>query len=234
LEQEILQLTKSVYGSLVSKDTLDRSDILSVMEAKVAHASDPVLVPPSFAPHNLTAIPSDPLDEKHTGPDAEAARLHYADLFRPDVARRRALKQAPSAIHEKLTDIIGIVQTSLLNEIRKRGVTIETNPSSNMRMERIKHPSELPVITALLDPSARTKVTICTDNPGTYDINIETEYAVVHDALIQKLGVAKPAEALEVLENVRRAGRDLFAVLSSNSGVRQNPRQRRTTASSKS
>jgi Adenosine deaminase len=233
LDEEILRLTKHVYGRRVNRDYLGSSDILSLMDARVAQAAKPLLVPRSFAPHNLPATSSGFLDDAQEGHDAAAARLHYDDLFDPVVTALRASKQGPSRLHEKLNDVIGSTQGMLLDEIRKRGITIETNPSSNMRMERIGHPAALPVVMAMLESSARTKVTICTDNPGTYDINIETEYAVMHDALIKKLGAANTAEVLQVLENVRRAGRDLFAVLSANAGATRDPRQHRTAVSSK-
>lgn len=113
---------------------------------------------------------------------------------------------APHPIHSKLSGCIQLAQHIIRGKVRQRGVVIETNPSSNLRMELVKRVRDLPIFEILGDRLEGVRVSICTDNPGTYDVSVEGEYALLFGALSEKLGGGERDRALTVLERMRWVG----------------------------
>jgi hypothetical protein len=193
-------------AAVIYRDGADFPVDLAALDAKVTAAAAPLLVPDDFSVTRLPA--AEPADL----PDwlAPGYRLRLLDLFSRSVASRRHQRKRPTALHAELPGLVRQIQDALMTDLCGKGVTIETNPSSNMRMERIHDPSALPVCGMLDREGPRPRITICTDNPGTYDINIETEYALMFSALLKRLGPGRRDEVIAHLERMRSAGQALF------------------------
>lgn len=98
------------------------------------------------------------------------------------------------------------IQNRILKRIVKLGVVIETNPSSNLRVLRVGRLKDLPIIRILKRTKRPPRITVCTDNPGTYDTRIEGEYALLFDALVSSEIGFDREKALSTLRKMRRTG----------------------------
>jgi hypothetical protein len=204
LEEWVLRAANAIYAEAGEAPAPQRID-LPTLTAKIEMAAEPLLVPRGFMPSKLP-VRLDGLPHYISS----AARLRLLDFFHPAVAQRRDRRKKPSSLHHELPDLITEVQKGLIDLICSKGITVETNPSSNMRMERIENPAELPVW-SMIDPERGSPhITICTDNPGTYDINIATEYALMFSALLKTLGPHHRKECIARLNTMREAGFRLF------------------------
>jgi adenosine deaminase len=103
-----------------------------------------------------------------------------------------------------LGPLIAAAQKQVIEHIRRRGVVVEINPSSNLRMGRIARLSEAPYLNIIDALGADKLVTINTDNPGVYRTRIELEYALVYKGLRDR-GRTRP-ECLAMLETIRQTG----------------------------
>jgi hypothetical protein len=132
--------------------------------------------------------------------------LRLTDFFDIRVARRRAQRKQPSGIQGQLGEALARVQNAVIEKITSRGVVIETNPSSNLRMLRLSRAGDLPVLGLAARLGENIRVTICTDNPGVYDTDIETEYGIAFSGLLDLLGHSNREPALRVLRHMRVVG----------------------------
>lgn len=101
-------------------------------------------------------------------------------------------------------DLVSECQQEVIKVIRERGVIIEINPSSNLRMSRtrkFRDATYLALVEALGNDGL---VAINTDNPGIYNTRIEQEYAIVYKGLRDRDWTR--ADAMSVIEKIRQAG----------------------------
>lgn len=208
LEDAVKALARTVYGPCGLH--LFDVDPLYALDQKLGMSACALHVPQEFAINRLPLEPS-----RIHAPNIEPGEiLKLLDYFDVGVAERRQKLAVPQTeLHMVLCEIMTEVQKCLVHKIRRAGITIETNPSSNIRMERIPSPGRLPIIEVITkyDPSPR--VTICTDNPGTYDTNVLAEYAIVQSALHEHFGVDAPSIVENRLERMRSDGQRLFSAL---------------------
>jgi hypothetical protein len=176
---------------------------LTTLWRKIDNASQPIPATEDLAPNRLPRDIPQRLVEKLTQEDF----LRVLDIFDPVVAERRAQYRNPAShLHGSLAETIARVQNAITTKIVSRGVIIETNPSSNMRMLRLTRAAELPIIRLLADRKQDLRVTICTDNPGVYDADVETEYGITFSGLLDLLGRENRDQCLRLLEHVRNVG----------------------------
>lgn len=179
---------------------------LEMMLSKIDRIGNIMPATSELALHRLPV--SNPLS--YFGSLAIGDQLRVLDIFHPEVAKWRASFTKPDPIHVKLEACIEAAQRIIRQKLRGRGIIIETNPSSNLRMELASRISTLPIFDLLGNSLTDIRVTICTDNPGTYDVTAEGEYALVFAALLEKLGYSERDSALAVLEKMRSTGMDLM------------------------
>lgn len=120
-----------------------------------------------------------------------------------------------SELMKELAGPIKKVQKQLTDKIRREGVLVEVNPSSNWRIFRPRELTDLPslkILEALPDNSI-----ICSDDPGTFGTNLKIEYCFAaiglralraSEAATNTRGERRSVEGL--LENVRKNGKVTF------------------------
>lgn len=199
----------------------EANDIYAEGKSKRAYVSLPDLEEKMaclYEPLALTSLHDPDKWGRQTAAEREEAlrempaglRLISLDLIDEEVCTKRA-KQVPAhRVHRAVAPLIAQAQQRLKDKILSRGISIETNPSSNLRMLYYDHIRNLPIPQMLADNLKKDRrehrVTVCTDNPGTYDVSIETEYGLLFEALQQLHGPGSREVVLAELERLRRVG----------------------------
>lgn len=122
----------------------------------------------------------------------EVALLYYFYHYNPDV-RREGKKITDFKVSEIYIKAVEQVQKALQWEIAKRGIGIETNPSSNYMIGTFKRYAKHPIVKfynkGLILDNSKVKecpqiwVSINTDDQGVFNIKLENEYALLARAL---------------------------------------------------
>lgn len=133
-----------------------------------------------------------------------AARARWMELKADACAEARAQAFPVLPIVLKSATIIQVLQKRWLNLLVERGIVLEFNPSSNLRVGGVTAASDVPFIIILETLKERVLATINTDNPGVFGSRIENEYALV----MQLLEEAEVPywERLGLLERLRDVG----------------------------
>lgn len=113
---------------------------------------------------------------------------HYDPIVKSEGYKKTVLK-----IENYLIDIIKKVQKELQIELRKKGISIETNPSSNVLISTFKRYDKHPILnmnnfglqnrTDDINETTQLFVSINTDDQGVFDTLLENEYALMAIAL---------------------------------------------------
>lgn len=125
-------------------------------------------------------------------------------------------------IREEYIELIRHVQDKLAEELAKKGVMIECNPTSNYLIGTFRRYDMHPIFRfnnvglvradGTYEPSAQLSVSINTDDSGIFDTSLENEYAVIAASLdcAEKDGHKKydSNSIYFYLENVRKMGLD--------------------------
>jgi hypothetical protein len=104
-----------------------------------------------------------------------------------------------------------LLQQTLMREVAKRGVVIETLPSSNVRISQYKHFSEHHALRWMKAPQAAKPndpdilVSLGSDDPGIFSTDIETEFYHLFYAL--KRSGLNETEALQRVAELNERGR---------------------------
>ena len=109
-----------------------------------------------------------------------------------------------TAAMERLAPAIKHAQQLLQEEIKDRKMSVELNPSSNWRIFSPSSLRDLPTIK--LAEKMRDATTICTDDPGTFGISLEIEFALLALGLRERDNDNVEA----ILEECRDRGEKLF------------------------
>ena len=120
--------------------------------------------------------------------------------------QRRASSRRPAPLQNDLQDVLAACQGRLREIVSERGIIVETNPSSNLRMLDLSRVQDLPVLSILRDGQTPVRVTVCTDNPGLYATSVGAEYGILFAALQGVPNAMGREQALELLEKCRRTG----------------------------
>lgn len=118
---------------------------------------------------------------------------------------------------------ISFVQKQLQHEISERGIAIETNPTSNLMINRIRTYGEHPIVRFYnkgltndpeqLESCEQINTSINTDNQGTFSTSLSNEYALMACILGQQRDENgkqkyKRADIYEWIQNVQEMGND--------------------------
>jgi len=105
-------------------------------------------------------------------------------------------------------DALERIGTSLREEIGRRGLAIEINPTSNLLIGDLgdleSHPLWRISPPHARSPLPRLAVTVGSDDPLVFNSSLPMEYQLLYDALV--LAGLTDSDALEWLDSVRRAG----------------------------
>lgn len=115
-------------------------------------------------------------------------RLNRDYFYDPDV-RRRGREIVRFKIDDMYVDLVRQVQDCMIKKLVKRGIGIETNPSSNYLIGTIRRYDQHPILRfnsrKLLEvaPNTSLSVSLNTDDQGVFDTLLENEYALMALAL---------------------------------------------------
>lgn len=146
------------------------------------------------------------------------------DLFKKyhsaEVARKGAEK-CVYKVSKRVLPAIAFVQRSLQKEISARGIGIECNPTSNVRISNFARYDKHPILQmynlglvaepGMISACPQLMVSINTDNQGILGTTLENEYALMALALEKKkdeygMPVYKQAMIYDWLDRIRRMG----------------------------
>lgn len=140
---------------------------------------------------------------KHAG-NWRAEYLVRREFTDQDCARKRAEAVPIAAIVFELSQQIKSMQELWLKILAERGIVLELNPSSNLRVTGSGRAKDAPFTAILRQLRSQVLATINTDNPGVFATRIENEYAIVMRAM-REVGFDR-AEALSVIERLQDVG----------------------------
>lgn len=127
------------------------------------------------------------------------------------------VKKIPVDIVKALT----LVQREMQRDISKKGIAIETNPSSNIMLSKLESYEEHPIVNFYnkgltddyeqLSHCEQLNVSINSDNPGVFATSLSNEYALMANALGELIDsdgkpVYKKANIYEWISNIQEMG----------------------------
>lgn len=131
---------------------------------------------------------------------------NYCPVF---VKRGKQIELVP--VHENEIALYQLLQEHLMEKIAKKGIYIETNPTSNLTIGEISEFKEHPIFK--MNPIGKTNtarhhvlVTVNSDDPIIFNTNVENELAYIYYAL-ERAGYDKE-DILDWIKRVRENGMD--------------------------
>lgn len=131
---------------------------------------------------------------------------NYCPVFEE---RGRKVEMVP--VRENELALYETLQQYMLEKISRKGIYIETNPTSNLNIGNMQNLLEHPIfrmhpLYQLPNQGQKILVTINSDDPAVFNTNVENELAYVYYAL-EHAGYPK-ADILEWIDTVRKNGMD--------------------------
>ena len=131
---------------------------------------------------------------------------YYCPVFEE---RGRRVEMVP--IRENEAALYESLQEYLLKKIARKGIYIETNPTSNLNIGNIKEVLEHPIfrmspLRPIAEKEQNILVTVNSDDPAVFNTNVENELAYVYYAL-EHAGCAKE-DVLHWIDKIRQNGMD--------------------------
>lgn len=146
---------------------------------------------------------------RRSSPHFKGAQRIVAAFLQPDAAQR-AEKFIDAAYRQQFRALTEIARKHLCEQMIARGIVVEMNPSSNIRISGAEDPSLLPTVQILQMISQGLIACINTDNPGVFATCIENEYAMLLESAREardKGAVAlNEREIRDLIERARLAG----------------------------
>lgn len=122
----------------------------------------------------------------------EVAALYYLYHFNRNV-RREGKKPIEVTINKQYIKAVAEIQKQMQKEIAERGISIETNPSSNILIGTFRQYNKHPIVrfynkglvhdTDKLKECPQLHVSINTDDQGIFNTSLENEYALIARSL---------------------------------------------------
>jgi hypothetical protein len=125
----------------------------------------------------------------------------YLDV---DCARLRAERVPVAHVVSELAAEINSLQRTWIERLADRGIILEFNPSSNLRVSASSRVQDIPFVAVLNALRDRILATINTDNPGVFSTRIENEYAIALQAL-EACGIDR-AGRIAIADRLRDVG----------------------------
>lgn len=153
--------------------------------------------------------------------DVELARtndtaccLYAAYHYEKDV-RERGRKTVQEKLNDAIISLIEEVQEKMLDEVERRNLCIECNPTSNLRIATIEGYSKHPIARFFNDTLFDNKnshyisVSVNTDDKGIFATSLEREYSLLALSLEKKAiqdRSASPRQIYEWIDKIRQMG----------------------------
>lgn len=111
-------------------------------------------------------------------------------------------------VNEEWIDLVNDVQIILKEKLINKGIVIEANPSSNLKISSIQHYSELPLLVMnsykLKDSNKKhVPITINTDDSAIFQTNLSNEYSLIARSL--EIEGYQPEKIYSYLEYLRES-----------------------------
>lgn len=159
-------------------------------------------------------LPQDVLESPVSPDDANGKIKQLWNFYERDSkCRKEGAKAVMVTFPKSFAEDVAKIQEDLLNEIERRGVVVETNPSSNIKIGRFNRYDEHPITRFhSVKPGEMghtIAVSINTDDKGVFATSLRNEYSLIALALRKK----KDADGnlqyndLEIEEYLRRIAR---------------------------
>jgi len=116
-----------------------------------------------------------------------------------DVGARHGLERAVASAQKHLIEVLS-----------RRGVVVELNPSSNLRISGSRELADSPTLALLKQSAENLLVSINTDNPGVFSSAIENEYALLLASIRAETSPLKERQLRELLEAARATGMEIL------------------------
>lgn len=138
---------------------------------------------------------------------SEVDRLYGRHVYERNVRQRRL--QWASGEHARLLDDLHAVvlrlQDIVVHDLRRKGIIIEANPTSNIATGAVETMDHHPLLRFLKAGCGAGLFSVNTDDPGVFATRVENEYALVFEALLK---VMDRPEALALINGLRQTGLD--------------------------
>ena len=143
-----------------------------------------------------------------------ACQLYAAYHYKEDV-RQNGCKEVQEKLKSIIIDLITEVQEKMLDEVERRNLCIECNPTSNLRIATIEGYSTHPIVRFFNDTFFDSKhahyisVSVNTDDKGIFATSLEREYTLLALSLEKKTAQdksASPRQIYEWIDNIREMG----------------------------
>lgn len=142
-------------------------------------------------------------------PYANSAELWREELENPDIDIRRR-RHAPAddiEAFQAFAPEMELLQRDLLERLKKQGVVVEFNPSSNVATGGVHALETHPVFRYIDIQGDRLTATLGTDDPGVFATRLENEYELMFEAMLRK-GYERQ-NAIDILSRLRTVGVEL-------------------------
>jgi hypothetical protein len=124
--------------------------------------------------------------------DPVAQKLYHLYHFKMDV-RVKGDEPVTVKITPEIVGVVGLLQSRLLRLLKKAGLSVETNPTSNFLIGPFRYYENLPIFylnsKGLGKPLERkdyVPISVDTDDQGVFRTSIETEYAIILELLTER------------------------------------------------
>lgn len=133
-----------------------------------------------------------------------ALRFYYDYHFDAGV-RNRGMEIMELEVPEEISEMVKGLQKFMIEKLRKNGIAIETNPTSNYRIGGFEKYSELPVMT-FTKPGSESglNLSVNTDDSGVFATSLEREFSLLGAAMYKEK--MRMDEILERLDALRENG----------------------------
>lgn len=152
----------------------------------------------------------------------EKARILYIHYHTNEIVRKKGEKIVIWAVEEDLISLIDDIRQHMLDLVERKGIHIECNPTSNVRIAGLKRYDSHPIIEFYNDTFHKYKVdlgafhkrnisvSINTDDKGIFDTSLEREILLMTRALTKILEYHPHKDAIikEWIDNVLQEGRN--------------------------
>lgn len=142
----------------------------------------------------------------------ESARNIYWRYHYDIEVKNKSYKKVMIDVPPEYISLASEIQQKMFEQVQKRGLAIETNPTSNLRIGGFGRYDYLPLLKFYAPaqtgkaPGRKLSVSINTDDKGVFDTTLEREYSLMAAALEKQNKeslVYNPLDIYEWLDNIR-------------------------------
>lgn len=212
-ETYMKKLMKELYLDCGYKEPFD---FLSYWNSMLLRGNEPTLSNdshPSLSDWGRSAIVDDP-QVRAAMNDEKAKRIFREYHFRHEV-KSKGDKVVDKKFPIEIIEVTYQLQRWILRRISGKGIAIESNPTSNIKIGHINNYIEHPLLTRF-DPPQKTNdysypvvpITVNTDDRGVFSTSVYQELSLIALALYKQSGddVCNPSAIVDYIDRLRKNG----------------------------